>query len=98
MVATWYDAAGGINGNGITATGTPVKAGVTVAVDPNVIPLGSRVQVRFADGTEHIYVAQDTGGAIVGNRLDIYDPDRVRCMKNGVQTVQVRVLTEGEQR
>jgi 3D (Asp-Asp-Asp) domain-containing protein len=92
MVATWYDGRGGINGGHITATGAPVQEGVTIVVDPKIISLGSRVEVRFPNGTEHTYVAQDTGGAIVGNRLDIFDPNPARCLQNGVQVVDVRIL------
>lgn len=52
-------------GTGLTATGLPVAPGM-VAVDPDVIPLGSRV---FINGVE--YLAADTGGAIKGNIIDI---------------------------
>lgn len=53
------------NGDGLTATGIPAEPGI-VAVDPNVIPLGSTVLI---DGQE--YRAEDTGGAITGMRVDI---------------------------
>ena len=66
MTATAYVA------GGTTATGRPAQWGV-VAVDPRVIPLGTRVYVETADG-QYIYgtaVAADTGGAIKGNKIDI---------------------------
>ena len=50
-----------------TFTGTTPTAGRTIAVDPSVIPLGSTVLV---DGKE--YIAEDTGSAIKGNKIDIY--------------------------
>lgn len=50
----------------VTATGTKVTPGRTIAVDPSVIPLGSHVII---DG--HEYIAEDTGGRIQGNRIDI---------------------------
>lgn len=54
---------------GRTATGMPVGRGV-IAVDPRVIPLGSRVHVSgYGDA-----IAADTGGAIVGNRIDVWLP------------------------
>lgn len=53
--------------NGITATGTVAQEGVTIAVDPDVIPLGSWVEI---DG--HTYHAEDVGGAVNGNHIDIY--------------------------
>lgn len=49
-----------------TASGTVVTAGRTIAVDPDVIPLGTKVLING-----HLYVAEDTGGAIKGNRIDI---------------------------
>lgn len=53
--------------DGITASGTKVKEGRTIAVDPKVIPLGSKVQI---DGKT--YVAEDVGGAIKGKSIDLY--------------------------
>lgn len=53
--------------DGITATGTVATPDRTVAVDPSVIPLGSKVLI---DG--HTYIAEDTGSAIKGNRLDVF--------------------------
>lgn len=52
---------------GTTATGLPVGPGI-VAVDPTVIPLGTRMSIPgYGDG-----VAADTGGAIKGNRIDVW--------------------------
>ena len=58
-------------GDGLTATGTQVQPGVTCAVDPDVIPLGSTVMVDFGDGVLHAYRAEDTGGAVRGNHVDL---------------------------
>ena len=58
-------------GNGITASGVPVQAGVSVAVDPTVIPLGSTVYVDYGDGIVHTYIAHDTGGAVNGSHIDV---------------------------
>jgi 3D (Asp-Asp-Asp) domain-containing protein/uncharacterized protein YabE (DUF348 family) len=67
MVATAYTAAcGGCSGTGITASGRLAGHGV-VAVDPRVIPLGTRM---YIPGYGHA-VAGDTGGAIRGNRIDL---------------------------
>ena len=65
---------------GTTATGTAPKAGRTIAVDPDRIPLGSVVKI---DGQE--YVAEDTGGAIKGNRVDIFVADHGEAMAKGVK-------------
>jgi 3D (Asp-Asp-Asp) domain-containing protein len=68
---------GGIEGNGVTATGINLMAGqpaLEVAVDPHVIALGSYVHVQPNPfGTASAFYAGDTGGAIVGKHIDIYD-------------------------
>ena len=94
MTATWYDGEEGINGTGfgITKSGARVKTGVTIAVDPKVIPLGTWVEVKFSNGTSHRYQAQDVGGNINGSHIDIYDPSRTHCLENGVQQVLVERL------
>jgi 3D (Asp-Asp-Asp) domain-containing protein len=52
----------------------PLKSYQSIAVDPRVIPLGSRVYIPAYrnDGYGGWFVAEDTGGAIVGHRIDIY--------------------------
>lgn len=91
-MATWYSDSGGSDGSGVTRMGTTPKDAWTVAVDPNVIPLGSLVEVQFANGDTHVYQAQDTGSAIVGNRIDIFDPNTSECFANGRQDVEVRII------
>lgn len=62
------------SGGGITALGTPVYEGV-IAVDPEVIPLGSVVYVEFFGEYSWLsgeYYAADTGSGIWGNMIDIY--------------------------
>lgn len=65
------------NGTGITATGLDLTAGppaYEIAVDPSVIPLRSFVHVTPNPfGTSHAFYAGDTGGAIIGQHVDIYD-------------------------
>lgn len=51
-----------------TADGSVAEEGVTVAVDPSVIPLGTRISI---DGLGD-FIAQDTGAAIHGNKIDVY--------------------------
>jgi len=77
-VATAYGPPwGGIQGNGITATGLNLTAGqpaLEVAVDPSVIPLRSYVHVQPNPfGTTDAFYAGDTGGAITARHIDIYD-------------------------
>lgn len=75
----------------LTHMGTQVRPGV-IAVDPNVIPLGSRVYIEFADGNSMYGVAEDTGGAIKGNRIDIAMHSVDKAYDFGVQNVKVYVL------
>ena len=67
-----------------TASGDRAEAGKTIAVDPAVIPLGSTVII---DG--QTYIAQDTGGAIQGNRIDIYCSSHQEALELGVITAEV---------
>lgn len=79
------------NGNPIvyTSIGAIAKAGTTIAVDPRVIPYGSEVKIN-----DHIYIAQDTGGAIKGNRIDVYFDDHQDALQFGVQWAEVFLQTE----
>lgn len=82
------------NTSGITASGTVVQEGRTIAVDPNIIPLGSKVKVIFSNGTEHTYIAEDTGGAVKGNILDIYMGSHDACSQIGRQYVEVYLVED----
>ena len=66
-----------INGSGVTATGLNLTAGppaYEIAVDPAVIPLQTFEHVTPNPfGTRHAFYAGDTGGAIIGQHVDIYD-------------------------
>ncbi|WP_146548376.1 XkdQ/YqbQ family protein [Rummeliibacillus suwonensis] len=89
---------GGINGSkaGITASGTKVKEGRTIAVDPSVIPLGSIVAVYVPSAKQYsgIYLAEDTGGAIKGHKIDIaHNPKGVYDF--GIKNIQVSILKQG---
>ncbi len=83
----------GDKGYGITATGTRASYG-TVAVDPSVIPLGSKLYIESSDGS-FVYgysVAADTGGAIKGNKVDLFFDSYSACMSFGRRTVNVYIL------
>ncbi|MFD1708142.1 ubiquitin-like domain-containing protein [Siminovitchia sediminis] len=90
MDATAYTA--DCNGcSGITATGINLKANPNakvVAVDPNVIPLGSKVWV---EGYGYA-VAGDTGGAIKGNRIDVHVGSKGQAYNFGKKRVKVRIV------
>lgn len=79
------------DGDGLTATGIPVTPGV-VAVDPEVIPLGSTVII---DG--QAYLAADTGGAVRGNHVDIAVKSHQEAEALGTTTAEVWVVADDEQ-
>ena len=69
---------------GTTATGIPTSWGV-VAVDPSVIPLGTRMTVPgYGEG-----VAADTGGAVKGPVIDLWFPTREQAVAWGRRTVTI---------
>lgn len=77
----------------ITATGTTVHWG-TVAVDPRYIPYGTRMFIVSNDG-EYVYgiaVAEDCGGDIKGDRMDLYMPTHAECMQFGRRTCTLYFL------
>jgi len=79
----------------VTATGKAVQVGY-VAVDPRVIPLGSRLYITYPGG-EVCYgfaVAEDTGGAIKGNRVDLFFESHEEAVQFGRRRVKVYVLAE----
>ena len=90
MESTAYDpgpASCGRHADGYTAIGLRATRGV-VAVDPRVIPLGSRVYVEGYGPA----IAGDTGGAIKGHRIDVCFPTRGEALRWGRRTVKVVVL------
>ncbi|MGN1155999.1 MAG: 3D domain-containing protein [Agathobacter sp.] len=82
------------NGNLIvvTASGRYAKANWTVAADTSVLPFGTRI---YINGYE--YEVQDRGGAVKGNRIDIYFDDHQEALNFGVQYAEVMIkVVEGE--
>jgi 3D (Asp-Asp-Asp) domain-containing protein len=89
--ATAYTAScGGCSGT--TATGINLKANPkekVIAVDPSVIPLGTKVYVEgYGEAT-----AADTGGAIKGNRIDVFTPSEKDAIDFGVKKLNVTILS-----
>lgn len=77
--------------SGVTATGINLRANPNqkvIAVDPKVIPLGTKVWVEGYGEA----IAGDTGGAIKGNRIDVFIPNKSRALQWGSKTVKVKVL------
>lgn len=88
--ATAYTA--GCNGcSGVTATGVDLNANPNakvIAVDPSVIPLGSKV---YVEGYGYA-TAADTGGAIQGNKIDLHVPTKEEALSFGRQQVNVTIV------
>ena len=75
----------GAYANGYTATGAKATQGVTIAADPDVLPMGTEIEL---DG--HTYTVQDTGGTIAGYRLDLYFDSHEDALQWGVREKIVR--------
>ena len=75
--------------DGITYTGTKATEGRTLAVDPEVISLGSVVEVNGVN-----YVAEDIGGAVNGNHVEIYYNDHNEALQWGRQSLPVYMVEE----
>lgn len=100
MTATAYDLSFESTGKnpgdkyyGITASGTKARPGV-VAVDPRVIPLGTKLYVQSLDGSKDygFAIAEDTGGAIKGNKIDLFFETPSEVNRFGRRKVKVYIL------
>ena len=72
-----------------TATKTCAEAGRTIAVDPDIIPLHSKVKIG-----KHIYIAEDVGGGVVGDHVDIFVDTHEETLEGGVKQRQVWVVKD----
>ena len=75
-------------GGGYTATGTKARYG-TLAVDPKVIPYGTKVYIKELD---KVFTAEDCGGGIKGNKIDIYMNTKEECINWGVRNITLYIL------
>lgn len=94
--ATAYSTEGWRNKH--TYIGTRARIGA-VAVDPDIITLGSKLYITSLDGEEWIYgtaVAEDTGSAIIGNRVDLYFDTQEECERFGRSMAKIYVLSTPE--
>ncbi len=93
FVATGYSANDPQQGtSSITATGKEIKKGM-IAVDPKIIPLGTQVEIKDTG----VFVAEDTGGKIKGNRIDIYFETKEEARNFGRQVIWVRVMGSSQE-
>lgn len=82
--------------DGITASGAKVDAGVTVAVDPKVIPLGTTLYICGFKNEDHngYYLAQDTGSAIKNYDVDLYVDDEAYSKSFPNEYVDIYIVTD----
>lgn len=78
---------------GITAAGTWSRSG-TVAADPSLLPLGTKIRVLGAGKYSGDYSVEDTGTAVKGPRIDIYMASNAAAEQFGKQRVKVVVLAQ----
>ena len=77
------------SGLGLTASGAKLQEGVTIAVDPDVIPYGTEVIING-----HSYIAQDCGGGVKNNHIDIYVGSHEEALQKGTYTVEVFIVND----
>jgi len=91
MIATAYHAFGkggnDISGNGITAIGLRARKGI-VAVDPKVIPLGTKLYIPGYGEA----LAADTGGRIKGSRIDLCFESLEECFRFGIRKIKIYLV------
>ncbi|MGX7417961.1 3D domain-containing protein [Carnobacterium gallinarum] len=72
-----------------TSNGTDLRVNsMVIAVDPRVIPIGTRVEIPGYG----VAIAADTGGAIKGNKIDIHFPTVAECLAWGRRTITIKIL------
>lgn len=76
------------SGDSVTSTGTRPKWG-TIAVDPRIIPYGTKVYIPKFNMT---FVAEDCGGGIKGNRIDIFMNSSSACYNWGVRSIDIYIV------
>ncbi len=73
--------------NPTTASGTTATAGRTIAADTSKFPFGTRLMING-----QIYTVEDTGGAVVGNRIDIFFNSHQEALNFGLRTASVYIV------
>ena len=91
----------GITASGFSLKGHDRESAMTIATDPKVIPMGTKVYLEFEDEWQHwngVYISRDTGSAIKGKKIDIFfgdtgDSKTSQVVWNfGRRTVRVTIL------
>jgi len=90
----------GITSSGYDLRGHTIDSARVISVDPDIIPLGSKVRLTFKEDKykryDNIYTAYDTGGKIIGKRLDLFVGDNVwsknKIKDFGVTECEVEII------
>lgn len=91
----------GVTRSGYNISGMSREEAMVIAVDPNIIPLGAKVRIYFPEPYTHfngVYTARDTGGAIKGNKIDVFMGDFQQNKTHqdvwdfGVRKVEVEII------
>lgn len=72
--------------DGITASGTKAMAGRTIAADTSILPFGTEI---YISGDR--YIVEDTGGAVKGNKIDIFFDNHEEALQFGKQQIEIFV-------
>jgi len=78
-----------------TASGTTPTQGRTIAVDRNLIPLGTKLLVKFPEPYSYLdgtYTAEDTGNGIKGHEVDLFLNSHSECINFGVRDIKIKTL------
>lgn len=93
FIASGYSANDHVQGtDNVTATGKEIREGM-IAVDPDVIPLGAKVEIKDMG----VFTAEDTGGKIKGNRIDIYFDSKEEAEEFGRKGVWVKMVNNNHE-
>jgi 3D (Asp-Asp-Asp) domain-containing protein len=77
----------------LTSLGERPVAGITIAADPKVIPMGSRVRISGAGAYSGVYRVADIGPNIKGRKIDVYVRSREEALQFGRREVQITLLS-----
>ena len=92
----------GITSSGYDLRGHTMDSARIISVDPHIIPLGSKVRLTFKDSKyakyNSVYTAKDTGGKIIGKRLDLFVGDNIwsssKIKDFGVTQCEVEIIKD----
>jgi 3D (Asp-Asp-Asp) domain-containing protein len=79
---------------GETKSGKQTREGRTVAADPDILPMGTHIQIQGAGAYSGNYVVHDTGPKVQGREVDIFIDNPAEAKRFGKKKVRVRILKQ----